>query len=68
MSVKKTNIEKVYNMLSTGKKCTSSGIAKRLYGEVSYNSLGRVRAIISKLNYDSDLNIKLVSEGTYQAK
>lgn len=68
MSTKKTNIEKVYNMLSTGKKCTSSGIAKRLYGEVSYNSLGRVRAIISNLNYNSDLEIKRVSEGTYQAK
>lgn len=68
MSTKKTNTEKVYNMLSSGKKYTSSGIAKRLYGEVSYNSLGRVRAIISKLNYDSDLNIELVSEGTYQAK
>jgi len=68
MSTKKTNVEKVYNMFSTGKKCTSSGIAKRLYGEVTYNSLGRVRAIISKLNSDGDLDIRLVSEGTYQAK
>lgn len=64
----KTNIEKVYNMFSTGKKYTSSGIAKRLYNEVSYNSLGRVRAIISSLNKNSDLDIKLVSEGTYKAK
>ena len=64
---KKTNIEKLYNMFSTGKKYTSSGIAKRLFGEVTYNSLGNVRSMISQLNRNSDLTIELVATGTYKA-
>lgn len=67
-TAKKTNKEKVYNLFATGKKQTIQGISKRLYGEVSYNTLGRVRAIISDLNNNSDLNIKVVSTHTYQAK
>lgn len=66
MKSNKTKIQKVATMFDSGKKLTTEGIAKRLYGETTYNTCGRVRAIISDLNNYHNYNIRLVKKGTYQ--
>lgn len=62
-----TKTQKVYNMLSTGKNVKLSTVAKKLYGSDDYTSKDNARRIINELKYNSDLDVVLVSEGTYKA-
>lgn len=65
MTTKKTNVEKVANMLSTGKRCKVESICKRLFGVVTEGNKSNVRAIISRLNSDG-AGIERVDTGVYQ--
>ena len=68
MSTKKTNTEKVYNLLYSGKKVKLSTVAKRLYNSTDETSLSNARRIINHLKNDCDVRVKLVEKGTYQVK
>ena len=63
-----TKIDKVYNLLHTGKKIKLSTIAKKLYNSTDYTSLDNARRIINHLKNDHNVKIKLVDTGIYQAK
>lgn len=63
-----TKTQKVYNALSSGKAVKLSSLAKKLYGNTEESSRNNTRRFINHLKDTSDLKIKLISEGTYQAK
>ena len=60
-----TKTQKVYNMLNTGKAVKVSTVAKKLYGNTDTTSVSNARRIINSLK--DELNVELVSTGTYQA-
>ena len=62
-----TKTQKVYNMLATGKAVKLSTAAKKLYGSDDATSQDNARRIITQLKNTSDLDIELVSTGTYKA-
>lgn len=62
-----TKTQKVYNMLSSGKAVKLSTVAKKLYGSDDATSRDNARRIINDIKYNSDLDVELVSTGTYKA-
>ena len=65
--MKKTNKEKVFNLLSSGKKVKLSTLAKKLYNSIDNNSLDNARRVVNHLK-DDGLKVKLIDVGTYQVK
>lgn len=63
-----TKTQKVYNALSTGKVVKLDTLAKKLYGNTEESSKNNTRRFINHLKDTSDLKIRLVAEGAYQAK
>jgi len=62
-----TKTQKVYNMLATGKNVKLSTVAKKLYGSDDHTSKDNARRVINYIKSNSDLDVELVSTGTYKA-
>ena len=68
MAKTKTKIDKVYNLLYSGKKIKLSTIARRLYNSTDSNSLNNARRIVNHLKNEHDVKVELADKGIYQIK
>jgi len=61
-----TKLEKVFNLLKSGKKVKIQTIAKKVYGSDSEYSIKKARTAISDLRTSKGYEIQLVGKGIYQ--
>ena len=61
-----TKLEKVFNLLKSGKKVKVQTIAKKVYGSDSKYAIKKARTAISDLRTNKGYEVQLVAKGTYQ--